>query len=380
MSNDALDYTNVVTEFYTARNPLSYYTDPSKSYGSMASELAREALDYLARTGFNFAQLSRDANGRVRALNLMYAGARSNAWAEGLWPHKSNSFSYTAGGTSFLYYQITDMPNSLTVGTFIHENGHLLFNWADTYDTTYVSRGVGRYDLMSSSGSTNPVPPNPFYRNVLAGWGEPQIINNFTPNSTISIPANQVSAHIYRRNNDREFFVIENIQATGRWTGISAPGLYIWHADDDKRSVSNTQSDMTPARHFHVSVEQADGLFHLERNVNSGDTTDSFRAGFTGSKTEFTDFTVPNTKWWDGNSSGLAITNISAAGNTMTYKVGNPALTTDLKLTIEFVGNQSLYVLPGDVVTYKLKLENTGNTTISEPNMILTSSLHPGWT
>jgi len=145
ISGGAIDYTNVVpTFYYTAKNNRSYYTDESIAQGTRARELIIEALQYLDNNNFNFSQLSVNASGQVRALNVFYAGARTNAWAKGLWPHASSLSFTTKGGTRFSRYQMTDMPTSITIGTFVHENGHLLFGWGDTYDTTSGSGGGPR--------------------------------------------------------------------------------------------------------------------------------------------------------------------------------------------------------------------------------------------
>jgi len=229
----------------------------------------------------------------------------------------------------------------------------------------------GRYDLMCASGSTNPVPPNPYYRTVLAGWGEPEIIKEYESGSTISVPSNQVAGQLYIRENNKEFYVVENVQvaSTNRWSNFGTSGLYIWHIDTTKSN--NTQHDMTPERHYYVSIEQADGLFHIERKVNSGDSTDAFRSGH---KTEFSYNTTPNSRWWDGSSSELNIVNISAAGTNMTYKYNS-----DAKVSIknELASGQKNQVTQGETVRYKVTVKNTGGLDLH--NLTLKSNLNPSW-
>jgi hypothetical protein len=60
----------------------------------------------------------------------------------------------------------------------------------------------------------------------------------------------------------------------------SAPdeGLLVWHIDDNRNRGNNSWQDMTPTRHYRLSVEQADGLFHMENN-NTSHTGDLFHAG-----------------------------------------------------------------------------------------------------
>jgi M6 family metalloprotease-like protein/uncharacterized repeat protein (TIGR02543 family) len=318
-SGGLLDYTNYVPQYYyTAKYPKSYYTDSTISYGTRARELANEAITNLATKGFDFNTLSKDQYGRVRALNMFYVGGRDNAWAQGLWPH-SGSLNSTISGVAFGKYQITNIGSSLSIGTFCHENGHMICNWADTYDYDSDSKGTGKYDLMSSSGTTNPVLPNPYFRSVLCGWGDLSFINGQINPVSVSLPSNQINAVCLVDSTGNEFFMIENVQTSGRWAGFGTSGLYIWHCDK-KFNVygGNNYQDMTEARHYQVSIEQADGLFELERNIDSGDATDAF---YSTNRTAFGSETLPSSKWWNGTSSGLEITNISAPGSVMTYNL-----------------------------------------------------------
>ena len=73
---------------------------------------------------------------------------------------------------------------------------------------------------------------------------------------------------------------------------------------------------MTAKSHYECSLEQADGRYDLERGANNGDGTDLFRAGVND---RFSDTTSPTSKWWDGTSSGLTISQISAAAKDMTF-------------------------------------------------------------
>jgi hypothetical protein len=83
---------------------------------------------------------------------------------------------------------------------------------------------------------------------------------------------------------------------------------------------------MTSAMHYECALEQADGAFDLENGTNSGDNVDLFGSP---SEPSFDDTTTPNSRWWDGSPSGLAISSISAPGATVTFSVaGTPPPTT----------------------------------------------------
>jgi len=85
-----------------------------------------------------------------------------------------------------------------------------------------------------------------------------------------------------------------------------------------------------------VSLEQADGAFHLETSLNPanryGCIGDAYRAGYV---TSFTGATTPNTNLWNGTPSGVSITNIGAAGSTMKYNVDLPQSSESTEITFD---------------------------------------------
>jgi M6 family metalloprotease-like protein len=313
-SRGKLTYTNVVTQYYTAANKRSYYTDEKIAMPKRTRELIGEALDYLKSHGFDFSQLSSDSRGFVKALNVFYAGARVNNWAKGLWPHCYHLASpYDVGGGKKLYdYQITNMGSELALRTFCHENGHMICDFPDLYDYGYQSAGVGNYCLMCSGGNNkNPVQVCAYLKNE-AGWATK--VTSITPGITASLSAANNDFYVYAKN-ATEYFIVENRQKTGRDNFLPDAGLAIWHVDENG---SNDNEQMTPSLHYECSLEQADNLFHLEKNANRGDNNDLFGAP---GKTQFSDSTAPNSKWWDGSNSGLNITQISAPKATMSFVV-----------------------------------------------------------
>lgn len=313
-SRGKLTYTNVVTEYYTANHDRSYYTDPSVSYGARARELIVEALDHLMSNGFDFDDLSSDEDGFIYALNVFYVGNRVNNWAEGLWPHAwvlASPYD-VGGGKKFNDYQITNMGSQLTLRTFCHENGHMVCDYPDLYDYGGESAGIGNYCLMCYGGNNkNPVQINAYLKNE-SGWATKAI--PITPGITANLSATNNDFYIYTKNST-EYFIVENRQKTGRDTFIPDEGLAVWHVDENG---SNDNEQMTSSSHYECSLEQVDNRFDLEHNANTGDIEDLFAAP---NHAQFSDSTGPDSKWWDGNDSGLNITQISSSGPTMTFFV-----------------------------------------------------------
>jgi M6 family metalloprotease-like protein len=316
VSAGRLHYTDVVTAYHTSAHDRAHYTDPKIGYGVRAQELIGEALIALRAGGFDFSQLSSDSEGYVYALNVFYAGDCVNNWAEGLWPHSSalgDPFVASASKT-FSDYQITNVGTQLTLRTFCHENGHMVCDFPDLYDYGYESSGVGNYCLMCYGGAdTNPVEVCAYLK-YEAGWAS--TTTTLAPGMCASLRAD-ANEFLLRKKNETEFFILENRQQAGRDASLPDAGLAIWHID---RLGSNSLEQMTPSQHYECSLEQADNRFDLERNANTGDGDDLFGAP---RQVLFGDKTAPNSKWWNGTTSGLDIADISEPGPTMTVTMSS---------------------------------------------------------
>jgi len=220
-------------------------------------------------------------------------------------------------------YQITAIGNNLTLRTFCHENGHMLFGWPDLYDYGYESNGVGHYCLMCYGGNNdNPVPPCADLR-YKAGW---ETIIDITGLSctTLDIISNSFTSYRYSHPTDsKEYYLIESRVKNGRNTYLPDEGLLIWHIEEYG---SNNNEQMICSQHYKVSLEQADGLFQLERRINYGGLGDLFHGEY---KYEFGGNTIPNSDWWCSGISGFEIGGISAVGGIMSFTISNEALDAD---------------------------------------------------
>lgn len=311
-SGGKLRYDNIVTAYYTAKRPRKYYTNPSIQQPRRARELIKEALDHLKAQDFDFGALSVDSEDFVYAINVFYAGKVVNRWAEGLWPHCFHlATPYPlAPGRNAYDYQITNIGDELTLGTFCHENGHMLCDFPDLYDYGYESRGVGAYCLMCTGANVDPRNPTQIgaYLKYRAGWAD--TVTRATPGLVASLSAGRNDFLIHRRSST-EYYIIENRHRAGRDAALPGSGLAIWHVDE---LGSNNNEDMTQASHYECSLVQADNRFHLEGGANDGDEGDLFHAGFVA---ELSDSTQPASRWWDGSASGLHLAEIGPSGATM---------------------------------------------------------------
>lgn len=314
VSKGKLRYKNLVAPYYRAKNPRKYYANEAIEQPLQTWKLIKEALRKLKNDKFNFNDLSVDKKGYVYALNVFYAGPCVNNWAKGLWPHSWHlDKPFDIGNGRYIYdYQITNMGNELTLGTFCHENGHMVCDFPDLYDYGYESVGVGDFCLMCSGGRDDKNPTQVCgYLKYKAGWGDK--ITTLTKGS-YSAQADINDFYLWPRT-PNEYFIFENRFQEGRDKSLPSSGLAVWHVDE----LGNEDNEqMTPAMHYECSLEQADAKFDLENKRNAGDKEDLF---YDPGKTRFGDSTKPDSRWWDRSPSGLEIKDIGKSGKAIDFKV-----------------------------------------------------------
>jgi M6 family metalloprotease-like protein len=310
-----LKYRNIVAPYYTARHPRAYYTNESIPQPQRARALIKEALAFHKSNGFDFSALTVDSQQFVYATNVFYAGTRVNNWAKGLWPHAyhlQNPVALAPGKKAF-DYQITDMTDELTLGTFCHENGHMVCDFPDLYDYGNESAGVGAFCLMCAGANIDEKNPPHVgaYLKFKAGWSQRVTVIAAGLAATATAGSNEF--FLFRKN-PSEYYIIENRFKQGRDSALPGSGLAIWRIDE---LGDNQHEQMTASSHYECSLVQADGRHDLENDPqNLGDASDLFAKGIND---RFNGVTLPGSSWWDGSASGLDISAISPAGPTMTF-------------------------------------------------------------
>ncbi|MFT3774760.1 MAG: M6 family metalloprotease domain-containing protein [Minicystis sp.] len=309
-SRGKLRYNTVVAEYYTAKHPRAYYTNEQIQQPIRAWELIKEALAALRARGFDFSRLTVDDERCVYALNVFYAGDVVNNWAQGLWPHSHHLQTRVelAPGIFAYDYQFTNMGPELSLGTYCHENGHMICDFPDLYDYGYESSGVGAYCLMCAGANADPKNPTGVgaYLKYRAGWADRVTVVEPGMRGVLRAGINEFLIHARNRS---EYYLVENRLQRGRDAALPDSGLTIWRIDENG---DNSDEQMSPRRHYECSLVQADGRFDLERRQwERGDDGDLFGAP---GATRFGPDTTPNSAWWDGTPSGLEIHDISAPG------------------------------------------------------------------
>ncbi|HET7112630.1 MAG TPA: M6 family metalloprotease domain-containing protein, partial [Pyrinomonadaceae bacterium] len=315
ISGGKLDYTNVVVgPVRLSRNQQFYVTN----------SLVPEAMQLAVATGIDLRQFDSRNDGIIDAVNFLYAG--QSRYEEELWPH--NSFlELQLGNMRTNFYLLTGLgsgPNDLTIGTFCHENGHLLCRFPDMYDygnrdgDGVKSAGIGSYCLMGAGNHLNngrtPAPVCAYLRD-LAGWCDNRV--------DLSQPGVKEARHgdyrtLMKFPTDKfnEYFIVENRTQMGLDQHLPSSGLAVYHCDTDG---SNELQEGSSTRHYQCALLQADGRMDLERNNNRGDGADLFGAI---SGTAVSHATTPSSRQWDNVDSRLVLSQITAPGEVISFRVG----------------------------------------------------------
>jgi M6 family metalloprotease-like protein len=325
MSGGKLNYTNEVVGPVTLSKNRSYYFN---------NPLVEEALNLAIASGVDLKRFDSQNKGIVDAINILYAGQTQYIDGSDLWPH-NHILELEHGDMKTHFYMISSLGRSkedMSIGTFCHENGHMLCRWPDLYDYGVRdgdferSAGLGYYCLMSAGNhNDNGRTPSPVcaYLRYLVGWCD-NVVRLDKPGEYQEVHGDYNTAHIFFSRKCinlpeelcNEFFLIENRSQLGLDKYILSSGLAVYHCDT---LGSNEWQGGTPTKHYQCGLLQADGHLDLETNQNMGDEMDLFKetTGITISHN-----TLPSSNLWDGSESGLIISNISAPGQIVTFQVG----------------------------------------------------------
>lgn len=318
VSSGKLDYTNVVVGPYQLSRNRQFYVQ---------NLLVEEALNLAVADGLDLTQFDSRHENVIDALNILYAG--QTQYNGELWPHNFH-INLQIGAMRTDLYLLTSLgrnPADLSIGTFCHENGHLLCRFPDMYDygerdgDNTVSAGIGDYCLMGAGNhldfGRSPSPVCAYLRD-LVGWCDHEV--------DLKLAGNYQAKHgdyntvlKYRTGKPNEYFIVENRSKLDLDRGLAASGLAVYHCDI---LGSNELQEGSATRHYQCALLQADGHRHLEMNVNRGDGSDLY--GATAGVVLSAD-TVPHSREWDGRDSGLVIADIGGPSATIGFTAGATA-------------------------------------------------------
>ena len=212
---------------------------------------------------------------------------------------------------------------------YAHEMGHTLFGLPDLYDTDYSSNGLGNWSLMAGGSwngpnnlnglpdGSSPAFPDAWSHSQM-GYLTPIIVSTNISNQTINSVENTPEIYLLWNNLcGSEYFLIENRQQINYDVYLPGNGLCIYHIDN---SVINNNYEWYPGNtssgHYHIALEQADGLWNLERKQGRGDEGDPYPGS--SNNLNFNNYSIPDSKNYNLNETGIEVDNISSSSLTMT--------------------------------------------------------------
>lgn len=301
------------------------YVNNQYGFGAYPNNSQGMCEDILAQIDpfIDFSRYDNDGDGWVDGLILAQSGtgAEYSGATTDFWSHKWQIRTQTRDGVKVGPYAVVPTfwrrLGDMTIGVYAHEIGHL-FGLADYYDVDGSSQGTGRWALMSG-GSWNgalgnrPAPLCGFDK-VKLGFVDPVPVNS-------SGYVNLGFGDVLRLFADpqipsRLIFATYHHATYGSYYdgGLPYSGVLIEMVDEAKPG--NTQEwypGIDPARHYRIAIVQADSLWNLERNQNSGDSRDPFPWFRGGASTNYLrDFTP---KWYDGKELPVKISGITLTGD-----------------------------------------------------------------
>jgi len=303
-----------VVGWYRMPNSYAYYVNGSRGFGEYPQNAQRLTEDAIgaADADVDFTSFDNDQDRIVEGVFIVHAGvgAEENGSNDMIWSHAWGIPNHVRADTMrFVTYAME--PENGRIGVFGHELGHSLFGLPDLYDTNYQSAGVGMWSMMSGGswggGGLRPVHFD-VYSKQRIGFVSPFPVTEESPDLVIEpIETTADALYVWRKNDwDSEYFLIENRQRIGFDAELPGSGILIWHCDDLAENNSHPWwPDHQDSGHNKVALEQADGAYDLEMNVNSGDDGDPWPG--LAWKEIFSDESEPNSKDYAGNPTGVSV-------------------------------------------------------------------------
>jgi immune inhibitor A len=301
----------------TAPQTYSYYVNGENATGAYpqnSQKLVEDLIDQIDAE-VDFSQYDNDGDGYVDCLMIVHSGsgAEFSGSNDDIWSHEWAIAPRHRDGVAIATFTMQpeywSSPGDMTIGVFCHELGHGL-GLPDLYDTDYSSNGIGQWGLMSYGswlGPRNmggsPAHPMAWCKAQMGFIAPTNVESNLAEQTIVNIEDNAAAYRLWYAGDDSdEYFLVANRQKTGYDSYLPGSGLLIWHIDESRSSnFLEWYPGKNTSTHSLVALEQADGMYDLEKRADAGDRSDPF-PGLSGA-TEFNALSQPNSdSYIDGNS------------------------------------------------------------------------------
>lgn len=297
-----------------------------------------QAADDPFGLNLNFSQYDGNSDGMIDTVIIVHPGGDLNLFFWGALP-----FPLGPWDGVWLRYLIV-LPQDSPMLLFARGMGAVL-RLDDLYDYpegTMLpdpnSGGAGIYDLMSTGSCQLGA-----YSKRLLRWydddptdGQPNnLIRRITQADIRAAPGKRIEVSlrpsaIYPdvvefEAGGGQYFLVENRQRIGFDVALPGQGIQIWHVDPAMRNNELEWwpeiGDATETPHLKVAVEQADGLWEIEKRINPGNAADFF--GITPATSKFTNNTRPSSRGYGQPQALISIASMVRTGDdfTLTFKL-----------------------------------------------------------
>ncbi len=351
LNNDGI--TTVAFDSLNHPNPRTEDPGFSEDLTDKVHPIFKLVIEKVSSNGFDFSLYDNNEDGAITPdeLIIMFvlAGqedAYSINYENGIWAHEwctdndisandVSLLSCTDGGDYAVFGERHE-DHDATIGIIAHELGHTTFQLPDLYYGS-ASR-IGYYGLMSNgswgqhyqSGEAGDTPTHMCaWSKIDTGWYS---ASSTSTSTEVDLHASGSDAYnivkVPLLNTDNQYFLLENRGLYGYDTGLNiildratgyTGGVAIWHIDETVIQNNRENNSINAnASHKGVDLEEAAGA---SVDYGNGDPSQNFY--FTGNSNAFTPNTTPNSNDYNGYSSGVSITNISALAQTMSAHIEN---------------------------------------------------------
>jgi immune inhibitor A len=325
--------------WYLMPETYAYYVNDSSGIGSFphnSQGLAIDAIETADNAGLDFSQFdtysaegASGGDGEIDGLIIVHSGpgyqqtGNSNDMMAHKWSLGGDGFSVDGVLINAYTIQSEELYNPMgseiqPIGVFCHEFGHVL-GLPDLYDVDYsptTSVGVGDWSVMGTgvyNGDSRKPAHFDAWCKAFIGFVIPvDVTSNIT---AAEIPQVESEPVVYKLTREglpsSQYFLVENRRRVGFDAALPGEGLLIYHVDD-----AYTFNNIS-VEHYHVAVEQADGLFQLEYAAgNEGDPGDPWPGS--SNKRSFDDLSTPASRFYNGISTEVSVWDISDPDSLMT--------------------------------------------------------------
>jgi M6 family metalloprotease-like protein len=296
-------------------NPIGYSSTATPSQTTREHTLLANAITWINTNSPVPASLNVDGDGDGYVDNVCFIVKGTNgAWNDLLWAHRWVLYSQTVYINSKRVYDYTFQPESqVSVTTLCHEMFHSL-GAPDLYH--YTNQGVispaGKWDIMDG-GSGHMLT---YMKYKYAGNKWIASIPSITSSGTYTLnPITSSTNNCFKiasPNSVDQFFVVEYRKNSGTFEGgLPGSGLIVTRVDSRYNGNSSGPPD-------EVYVYRPGGT------TSTNGTPNSAYFSSTVGRTALNDATDPKCFLQDGTAGGLNISNITAAGTTISFDVTLP--------------------------------------------------------